>query len=210
MDVRSLGRSVRGVLALALLAAGCGGGTGGGATHEAPRELDARGHLYQSLSINETSDEAPVYTFGSHQAFKPSFYSSSWGREYINAKVDREFDRIDMACGSGGDDIGMISKTDGTTQYIRFDDAEAAAGANNYANIFVSPYFTKDGTQITSFSGWTKVDSIGVCLFIYNLIQFIYQLVMYSSIVRSCREYHASAAASAAAAENGILSQWLC
>ena len=179
---------------------------GGGAAHEAPRELDARGHLYQSLSINETSDEAPVYTFGSHQTFKPSFYSSSWGREYISAKVDREFDRIDKACGSGGDEIGMISKTDGTTQYIRFDDAEAAAGANHYANIFVSPYFTKDGTQITSFSGWTKVDSIGVCLFIYNLIQFIYQLVMYSSIVRSCREYHASGAV----AENGILARWLC
>jgi hypothetical protein len=180
------------------------GGAVSGVGHEAPRELDARGHLYKSLSTNENGTEAPVYTFGSHQAFKPSFYSSSWGREYINAKVEREFDRIDMACGSGGDEIGMISRTDGSTQYIRFDDAEAAAGANNYANIFVSPYFAKDGTPITSFSGWTKVDSIGVCLFIYNLIQFIYQLLMYSSIVGSCREYHTSAA------ENGILSQWLC
>ena len=37
MDVRSLGRSVRGVLALALLAAGCGGGTGGGGGERTPQ-----------------------------------------------------------------------------------------------------------------------------------------------------------------------------
>jgi hypothetical protein len=181
----------------------------GGGGREAPREMDTRGHLYESLATNENDNKAPVYTFGSRQAFKPSFYSSSWGREYLNAKIDREFDRIDTSCGGGGDEISVISRTDGTTQYIRFDDAEAATGANHYANIFVSPYFTKDGSQLTSFSGWTKVDSIGVCLFIYNLIQFIYQLVMYSSIVGSCREYHVSAA-SAAAAENGILARWLC
>ena len=181
----------------------------GGGAHETPREMETRGHLYQSLATNENDNKAPVYTFGSRQAFKPSFYSSSWGREYLNAKIDSEFDRIDTSCGGGGDEISMISRTDGTTQYIRFDDAEAATGANHYANIFVSPYFTKDGSPITSFSGCTKVDSIGICLFIYNLIQFIYQLVMYSSIVGSCREYHASAA-SAAAAENGILARWLC
>lgn len=159
-----------------------GGRAANGATHTGSN------HLYSSLPTNETNDEAPVYTFGGRQAFKPSFYSSSWGRDYLNAKVDREFDRIDVGGSrSGGDDIGMISKTDGTTQYIRFDEAGAgAAGANHYANIFVSPYYDKHGNAITSFSSWTKADAVGACLFIYNLIQFIYQLVMYSSIVRGC------------------------
>ena len=167
-------------------------------------------HLYTSLANNETDTEAadPVYTFSGRQAFKPSFYSSSWGREYINSKVEREFDRIDVGCDRGSEHIGMISKTDGATEYIRFDDTEAAGGtaasANHYANIFVSPYFAKDGTRVTSLSGWTKVDSVGVCLFIYNLIQFIYQLLIYYSIVTSCRAVHA------ASDENDRMARWLC
>ena len=167
-------------------------------------------HLYTSLANNETDTEAadPVYTFSGRQAFKPSFYSSSWGREYINSKVEREFDRIDVGCDRGSEHIGMISRTDGATEYIRFDDTEAAGGtaasANHYANIFVSPYFAKDGTRVTSLSGWTKVDSVGVCLFIYNLIQFIYQLLIYYSIVTSCRAVHA------ASDENDRMARWLC
>lgn len=159
------------------------------------------GHMYSSLPNDDNrnknvNQEAPIYTFGSRQAFKPSFYSSSWGHEYLKAKVEREFDRIDYCENTNAGDIGMVTNTDGTTQYIRFDDAEtgrgsgAGSGAHHYANIFVSPYYTKDGTQITSFSGWTKTDRIGACLFIYNLIQFIYQLIMYSSIIGSCREYN--------------------
>jgi len=158
-----------------------------------------RGHMYSSLPTYENNnggashDETPVYTFGGRQAFKPSFYSSSWGREYLNSKVEREFDRIDYRPNTNNGDIGMVTSVDGTTQYIRFDESEptSTTGVNHYANIFVSPYFTKDGTLITSFSEWTKRDTIGVCLFIYNLIQFIYQLMMYHSIIRSCREYHA-------------------
>lgn len=141
------------------------------------------------------------YTFSGRQAFKPSFYSSSWGREFLKTKVEREFDRIDV-----GDDVGMISKTDGTTQYIRFDDTDAAAGSSHYANIFVSPYYDKHGNAITSFSSWTKADTVGACLFIYNLIQFIYQLVMYFSIVRSCNV----AAANKTIIANDTLARWLC
>jgi hypothetical protein len=149
-------------------------------------------NMYSSLPTHESyphtarKEEEPIYTFGTtnRQAFKPSFYSSSWGREYLNAKVEREFDQIDKN--------GIIKSADGTTQYIRFDEVPescaGAGGAHHYANIFVSPYFTKDGTQITTFSAWTKTDSIGVCLFIYNLIQFIYQLMMYRSIVAGCAE----------------------
>jgi hypothetical protein len=166
-------------------------------------------HLYKSLSSNDTeTDEAPIYTFNGRQPFKPSFYSSSWGREYINAKVEREFDRIDTTnvYNHGSDSIGMISNTDGTTEYIRFDDTSA----NHYANIFVSPYFTKDGTRITSFSGWTKADSVGFCLFIYNLFQFIYQLLIYHSIVRSCREVHAAMAENQTILTNEKMMRWLC
>jgi hypothetical protein len=152
------------------------------------------GHLYKSLprddipfSSQRTRDETPVYTFGGRQAFKPSFYASSWGREYIKANVEREFDKIDKRDTENGD-IGMISSPDGTTQYIRFDDREYNAnGINHYANIFVSPYFMRDGTPITWFSGCPKIDKFGACLFIYNIIQFIYQLMMYSSIISSCR-----------------------
>ena len=154
-------------------------------------------NMYSSLPTHDHhpdttthKEEEPIYTFGTHrQAFKPNFYSSSWGREYLNTKVEREFDQIDSN--------GMIKSADGTTQYIRFDDTPesmagaSASGAHHYANIFVSPYFTKEGTPIpvsVTFSAWTKTDSIGVCLFIYNLIQFIYQLMMYRSIVAGCAE----------------------
>ena len=151
-------------------------------------------NMYSSLPTHESyshtaaarkEEEPPIYTFGmQRQAFKPSFYSTLSGREYLNANIEREFDQIDKN--------GMIKGADGTTQYIRFDDLHesgaGAGGAHHYANIFVSPYFTKDGTQITTFSAWTKTDSIGVCLFIYNLIQFIYQLMMYRSIVTGCAD----------------------
>lgn len=142
-----------------------------------------------------TTDETPTYTYGGRQAFKPSFYNSSWGREYIQATVEREFERIDR-CNTGIGEIGAISGADGSTQYIRFDDPEYGntssgdTGINHYANIFVSPYFARDGSPITSFSGCMNIDGVGVCLFIYNLIQFIYQLMMYSSIITSCREHN--------------------
>jgi hypothetical protein len=187
------------------------------------RELEGRGmnnrHMYSSLpnddnrNKNIQANEAPMYTFGSRQAFKPSFYSSSWGHEYLKAKVEREFDRIDYCENTNAGDIGMVTGTDGSTQYIRFDDAETGSGAHHYANIFVSPYYTKDGTQITSFSGWTKTDTVGACLFIYNLIQFIYQLIMYSSIIGSCREYHERLVVSTnatASIVNERMVAWLC
>jgi hypothetical protein len=152
-------------------------------------------HLYKSVASNDTviHETTPVYTFGSRQAFKPSFYNSSWGREYIQATVERDFERIDR-CNTGIAEIGMISGGDGNTQYIRFDDPSTPSrdtGINHYANLFVSPYFTRDGTPITSFSGCSKMDGVGICLFIYNLIQFIYQLMMYSSIIESCRHHNA-------------------
>lgn len=168
-------------------------------------------YIYTSIASKENgNDEAPVYTFGGRQAFKPSFYSSSWGREYLNTKVEREFDRIDVGGGRSGGDVGMISKTDGTTQYIRFDDAEPAAVSSHYANIFVSPYYDKHGNAITSFSSWTKADTVGACLFIYNLIQFIYQLVMYSSIVRSCSAAAAAETTNETIVVNERLARWLC
>ena len=157
-------------------------------------------YMYKSIPSDDSSikntnttyrDEAPVYTFGGRQAFKPSFYNSSWGRDYIQAKVEREFDKIEKHDTEIGD-VGMISGTDGTTQYIRFDEPDynyhhSSVGMNHYANIFVSPYFTRDGTPITWFSGCSKIDKVGACLFIYNIVQFIYQLMMYSSIITSCR-----------------------
>lgn len=191
--------------------------------YEVARELErntTRGtknaHMYSSLPTHEknanTHDSAPVYTFGSRQAFKPNFYSSSWGKEYLNAKVEREFDRIDYRGNTNGEDIGMVTSNDGRTQYIRFDESESSsvAGSHHYANMFVSPYFMKDGTPITSFSEWTKKDMIGVCLFIYNLFQFIYQLMMYNSIIRTCREYHAGEFATNETTPNERLMQWLC
>lgn len=174
------------------------------AAHAAHAAHDSRNHMYKSVITDETETRhTPVYTFGARQAFKPSFYNSSWGKEYINAKVEHEFDKIDTELG----DIGMITGSDGTTQYIRFDEPRystaAGTGANHYANIFISPYFTKDGTPITCLSG---IDKFGVCLFIYNLIQFIYQLMMYSSLISSCRGFHNTTTTTATTA----IEQWLC
>lgn len=162
-------------------------------------------NLYSSLpthtaAAHKEEEEPPIYTFGMHrQAFKPSFYSTLSGREYLNANIEREFDQIDKN--------GMIKSADGTTQYIRFDDLPesgvGAGGAHHYANIFVSPYFTKEGVPITTFSAWTKTDSVGVCLFIYNLIQFIYQLMMYRSIVTGCAERETDNA-------ERLLLRWMC
>jgi hypothetical protein len=180
--------------------------------------------LYKSLASNDTNDETtPVYTYGGRQAFKPNFYKSSFGNEYIQTKVKNEFERIDV-CNTGIGDVGMITGSDGTTQYVRFDDTEYGGGGgphslgyNHYANLFVSPYFTRDGSPITLFTGCPKIDGIGACLFIYNLIQFIYQLMMYYSIIESCREYNTAAiinttdaAAAAAAAAPFQMERWLC
>ena len=140
---------------------------------------------------NAQHTHTPIYTFGGRQAFKPGFYTSSWGREYLNTKVEREFDTITRNSSQtyGGNGSATITGSDGT-EYIRFD--EASAGAAHYANIFVSPYFTKDGTPITLLSGSANACrcNIGVLLFTYNLIQFIYQLMMYSNIMFTCGAYH--------------------
>jgi len=196
-----------------------------------------RAHLYKSIPSDDYNrmptatstatattayyNEAPVYTFGGRQAFKPSFYNSSWGRDYIQAKVEREFDKVEKRETEIGD-VGMIISADGTTQYIRFDEPDYkdhdSNGINHYANIFVSPYFTRDGTPITWFSGCSKIDKIGACLFIYNVVQFIYQLMMYSSIITSCRAFAAaSESASPATLEmttnhtNTLeIQRWLC
>lgn len=193
-----------------------------GSARELERGGMNNGHMYSSLPNDDNkykniNQEAPIYTFGSRQAFKPSFYSSSWGKEYLNTKVEREFDRIDYRGNTNGEDIGMVTSTDGSTQYIRFNESESVSGStegsHHYANMFVSPYFMKDGTQITSFSEWTKKDVVGVCLLIYNLIQFIYQLMMYSSIIHSCREYHEKLLTINTMNEtipNERLMRWLC
>ena len=193
----------------------------GSGQYGAARELEGRGmnngHMYSSIPNDDNrnkniNQETPIYTFGSRQAFKPNFYSSSWGKEYLKTKVDNEFDRIDYRGNTNGEDIGMVTSNDGRTQYIRFDESESSSvsGSHHYANMFVSPYFMKDGTPITSFSEWTKKDTIGVCLFIYNLLQFIYQLMMYNSIIRSCREYHAGEFAINETITNERMMQRLC
>jgi hypothetical protein len=159
-----------------------------------------------------------MYTFGGRQAFKPGFYTSSWGREYLNTKVAQEFDTINRHGGGGGQGGATITGADGT-EYIRFDGASAGGGADmgaaHYANIFVSPYFTKDGTPITAFSGGGGGAcrcNIGVLLFTYNLLQFIYQLMMYSNIMVTCGEYTRGLYISnnATAANMTGMTAWLC
>jgi len=190
-------------------------------THEYSRELEGRGknaahppasnaHMYSSLPTHEntTHYHTPVYTMGGRQAFKPSFYSSLWGRDYLDAKVKSEFSQIEH---NNTANIGMVTSSDGNTQYIRFDEPESlpTSGAYHYANMFVSPYFAKDGTPITSLAEWTKKDTIGVCLFIYNLIEFIYQLMMYNSIVKSCRTFHSEVSMNTTIEHERWL-RWLC
>jgi len=158
-------------------------------------------HMAAGAAGAETKNEhTPIYTFGGRQAFKPGFYTSSWGREYLNSKVEREFDTITQnnRYTYGGNGSATITGNDGT-EYIRFDEASAGvdAGAAHYANIFVSPYFLKDGTPITAFSGGDGGADVSVCrcnigilLLTYNLFQFIYQLMMYSNIMFTCGAYH--------------------
>ena len=168
------------------------------------------GHMYSSIPSQDESYQ-PVYTFGGRQAFKPNFYNSSWGRDYIQAQVEKEFDTIEKRHTELGE-IGMITSSDGTTQYIRFDDIPSAqdnfTGIRHYANLFVSPYFTRDGTPITWFSGCPTIDKFGLCLFIYNIIQFIYQLMMYSSIITSCREI--TSVTTNSSISTGTIQRFLC
>jgi hypothetical protein len=165
------------------------------------------GHMYSSIPSHDDSHQ-PVYTFGGRQAFKPNFYNSLWGRDYIQAQVEKEFNTIETRHTELGE-IGMITSPDGTTDYIRFDDILPAqdnfTGIRHYANLFVSPYFTRDGTPITWFSGCPTIDKIGLCLFIYNIIQFIYQLMMYSSIITRCREITNNSSIS-----TGTIQRFLC
>lgn len=79
--------------------------------HTRAYEMNERNnpHLYKSLASNDTNVETtPVYTYGGRQAFKPNFYKSSWGHEYIQTKVKNEFERIDV-CNTGIGDVGMIT-----------------------------------------------------------------------------------------------------
>lgn len=188
-------------------------------------EAGGGGYRYTSLPSEpgappSTPNAAPMYTFGGRQAFKPGFYTSSWGREYLNTKVAQEFDTINRYGGGGGQGSATITGAEGT-EYIRFDEASASAdmGAAHYANIFVSPYFTKDGTPITAFSGsggGACLCNISGLLFTYNLLQFIYQLMMYSNIMLTCGEYtrglysNNATAATAAAANMTGMTAWLC
>jgi hypothetical protein len=203
--------------------------TNGGSGTESVKG-DGGAYMYTSLpsevvrgasaaSAAPTMDETqthttPIYTFGGRQAFKPGFYTSSWGREYLNTKVEREFDTINRNS-SGGNGSATITGSDGT-EYIRFDEATASTdmGAAHYANIFVSPYFSKDGTPITALSGTVNACcrcNIGGLLFTYNLFQFIYQLMMYSNIMYTCGEYHRELYNNATAAANTTaMTGWLC
>jgi len=154
-------------------------------------DVDVGVYPYTSLPSEAGAAGAahePIYTFGGRQAFKPGFYSSSWGREYLNTQVDREFDTINR--GGGGNSSSSsatITGADGT-EYIRFDESSGGVGASHYANIFVSPYFAKDGTPITLLSNRHPCN-IGILLLTYNLLQFIYQLMMYSNIMVTCGAY---------------------
>jgi len=144
----------------------------------------------------------------------------------LNTKVAHEFDTINRHSiggggGGGGQGSATITGVDGT-EYIRFDEASASTststgggadmGAAHYANIFVSPYFTKDGTPITAFSGdATCRCNIGGVLFTYNLLQFIYQLMMYSNIMLTCGAYTRGLYSNNAAAANMTgMTAWLC
>ena len=176
----------------------------------------AAGAAAAATMDENAAQHTPIYTFGGRQAFKPGFYSSSWGREYLNTKVEREFDTINRNS-SGGNGSATITGADGT-EYIRFDEARAGAsadmGAAHYANIFVSPYFSKDGTPITALSGTVNACcrcniGIGGLLFTYNLFQFIYQLMMYSNIMYTCGEYHRELYNNATAATTAMTG-WLC
>lgn len=187
-------------------------------------ETGGGGYRYTSLpsepdappSTPNAHTHTPMYTFGGRQAFKPGFYSSSWGREYLNTKVAQEFDTINRHSVQGS---ATITGAEGT-EYIRFDEASASAsadmGAAHYANIFVSPYFTKDGTPITAFSGGGGGSAcrcnIGVLLFTYNLLQFIYQLMMYSNIMLTCGEYTRGLYSNNATAATNMtgMTAWLC
>ena len=152
-------------------------------------DVESGAYPYTSLpsEAGTAAVHEPIYTFGGRQAFKPGFYSSSWGREYLNNQVDREFDTINRGGGGGSGSNATITGADGT-EYIRFDESGAdGVGASHYANIFVSPYFAKDGTPITLLSN--RPCNIGILLLTYNLLQFIYQLMMYSNIMVTCGEY---------------------
>jgi hypothetical protein len=167
-------------------------------------DVETGAYPYTSLPSEGTAAAAahePIYTFGGRQAFKPGFYSSSWGREYLNNQVDREFDTINR-----GSNDATITGADGT-EYIRFD--ESSAGASHYANLFVSPYFTKDGTPITLLSN-RRPCNIGILLLTYNLLQFIYQLMMYSNIMVTCGEYTRGLYSDDAAANATTMIRLLC
>ena len=188
-----------------------------------PRELDIR-NIYSSLPTTEpvrhlrqesAYTTTTIYSSGggnggntgntgnARKAFKPSFYCSP--RHTTTTTLERN-----------------NIEHDGTTEYIRFDESietpssssALSSGEYQYANIFVSPYLMKDGTPITSFSDWTKKDTVGVCLFIYNLIQFIYQLMIYKSIIRNCHLYNPAgddtSPVPAPAITNERLMRWLC
>jgi hypothetical protein len=179
-----------------------------------PRELDVR-NIYSSLPTTEPTRHlreeyttTTIYSIGGNgnnggntgnarKAFKPSFYCSP---RHSTTTIERN----------------NAERDDGTTEYIRFDESietpASSLGEHHYANILVSPYLMKDGTPITSFSDWTKKDTVGVCLFIYNLIQFIYQLMMYKSIIRNCQNVytHLHNGGDDPARINERLMRWLC
>lgn len=99
------------------------------------------------------------------QPFKPNFYTSStsaptYGVQNITAD-------------------NIYSDRTNSNSYINFESYDQ--GRNNYANLFVSPYFTQENS----------IDcKLELFIFIYSLFHFIYQIMIYINITNTCKTYN--------------------
>jgi len=93
------------------------------------------------------------------------------------------------------------------TMYVNFDNYDNVT--NNYANIFVSPFYDKNGNSITIFSSLCKCSGITPDIFfvVGNICHLIYQIMIYINITNTCKTY---TILSQNSTTNNMITQILC
>ena len=115
--------------------------------------------------------------------FKQNFYKSS-----SQNTTENEYEKIDRPIPTTTEPLQHHNNNNNNnnTMYVNFDEYDN--GASNYANTFVTPYFDRNGNPITSLL--YKENSQELWFIIGSVLHFIYQIMIYTNIINTCKTYN--------------------